>query len=62
MSFLLNMAEHEHFCANQYGHAIYYWHFHILFISKDNFMLSWVEHEKSFYNFGAWFGLDAAYT
>ena len=25
-----------------------------IFISRENFMLSWVEHEKKFYNLGAW--------
>ena len=25
-----------------------------LFISRENFMLSWVEHEKKFYILGAW--------
>ena len=25
-----------------------------IFISRENFMLTWVEHEKKFYNLGAW--------
>ena len=25
-----------------------------IFISRENFMLSWGEHEKKFYNLGAW--------
>ena len=46
-SFLLNIAEHENFSANKYENAnpivgIF------IFISRENFMLSWVEHEKSF--------------
>ena len=28
-SFLLNIAEHEIFCANKYENANYGWHFHI---------------------------------
>ena len=28
-SFLLNIAEHEHFSANKYENANYYWQFHI---------------------------------
>ena len=51
-SFLLNIAEHENFSANKYENANYCWHF--IFISRENFMLSWVEHEKKFYNPGAW--------
>ena len=46
-SFLLNIAEHENFSANKYENANYFWHFH--FISKENFMTSWVKHEKKFY-------------
>ena len=35
-----NIAEHENFPANKYENFI--------FISREIFMLSWVEHEKSF--------------
>ena len=28
-SFLLNIAEHEHFSADKYENANYCWHFHI---------------------------------
>ena len=43
-SFLLNIGEHENFPANEYEIFI--------FISRENFMLSWVEHEKSFITSG----------
>ena len=39
-SFLLNLSEHENFSANKYENAN--------FIGRENFMLSWAEHEKSF--------------
>ena len=39
-SFLLNIVLHEHVSANIYENAGYCWHFHI-FISRENFMLSW---------------------
>ena len=41
-AFLLNITEHEHFSASKYENANY--------ISGENFMLSLVEHEKSFIN------------
>ena len=41
----LNIAEHENFFANKYENANFCWHFYI-FISRENFILSWVEHEK----------------
>ena len=45
-SLLLNIAEHENFSANKYENATIVGIF--IFISGENFMLSWVEHEKSF--------------
>ena len=45
--FLINIAEHENFSANKYENAIIF-----IFISSENFMLSWVEHEKSFITLG----------
>ena len=39
-SLLLNIPEHEHFSANKHENA------------RRNFMLSWVEHEKSFITSG----------
>ena len=42
MLFLLNITEHEHFSAYKYENANYF--------SGENFMLSSVEHEKSFIN------------
>ena len=50
--FLLNTAKHENFSATKYENANNSWHFHI--ISRESFMLSLVEHEKKFYNLGAW--------
>ena len=49
-SFWLNVAEHEIFSANKYENANYCWHIVgiFIFISRENIMLSWVEHEKSF--------------
>ena len=49
-SFLLNKAEHEIFSANKYENANFVGIF--IFISGENFMLSWVEHEKSFITSG----------
>ena len=46
-SFFLCIAEHENFSANKYKNDIF------MFISRENFMLSWLEHEKSFYYLGA---------
>ena len=43
--FLLNIAEHENFSANKYenvGVGVF------IFISRENFMLGWAEHEKRF--------------
>ena len=45
-SFLLNIAEHKKFSANKYENANYFGIF--IFISRENFMLDLVEHEKSF--------------
>ena len=50
MCFLLNIAEHENFSANKSENANYYWHFHIF--SRENFMLSGVEHENHFITSG----------
>ena len=47
-SLLLNIAEHENFSANKYENANY----SLVFISRENFMLSWVEHENSFITSG----------
>ena len=56
-SFLLNIAEHEIFSANKYENANFVGIF--IFISRENFMLSSVEHEKSFiYNLRASSALD----
>ena len=46
-SFLLNITEHENFSANKYENVGIF-----IFISRENFMLSWVEHEKSFITSG----------
>ena len=43
-SFLLYIAEHENFSANKFEIFIFIW--------RKNFMLSWVEHEKSFITSG----------
>ena len=48
--FLLNIAEHEISSGNKYENANNSWIF--IFISRENFMLSWVEHEKSFITSG----------
>ena len=45
-SFLLNITEHGIFSANKYENGI------LIFISGENFMLSRVEHEKSFITSG----------
>ena len=45
--FLINIAEHENFSANKYENANFF-----IFISRENFMLSRVEHEKSFITLG----------
>ena len=50
-SSLLHIAEHENFSANEYEKANYFGIF--IFISRENFMLSWVEHEKSFLTTGS---------
>ena len=50
-SFLLNIAEHENFSANKLKMPTVVGIF--IFISRENFMLSWVEHEKKFYNLRA---------
>ena len=44
-SVLLNIAEHENFSANKYENAN-------IFISREIFLLSLVEHEKSFITLG----------
>ena len=44
--FLLNIAEHENFSANKYENANKVGIF--IFIGRENFMLSWVAHEKRF--------------
>ena len=49
-SFLLNIAEQEHFSANKYENVNIF-----IFISRENFMLSCVEHEKSFITSGPGF-------
>ena len=46
--FLLNIAEHENFSANKYENAVGIF----IFISRENFMLSGVEHEKRFITSG----------
>ena len=48
-SFLLNIAEHENFSANMKMPAIVGI---FIFISRENFMLSWVEHVKCFITSG----------
>ena len=48
-SSMRNIAEHEIFSANKYENAIV----GIFILLAENFVLSWVEHEKSFYNLGA---------
>ena len=50
-SFLLNIAEHENFSANKYENAKKIGIF--IFISRENFMLRLVEHEKRFIILGA---------
>ena len=45
-SFLVNISEHENFSANKYVVGIF------MFINRENFMLSWVEHEKGFITLG----------
>ena len=47
---MLNMAEHEIFSANKYETTTTVGIF--IFISRENFKLSWVEHEKSFITLG----------
>ena len=59
-TFLLNIAEHENFSANKYEKANTVGIFK--FISRENFMLTWVEHEKRFITLGpdwihSWFHL-----
>ena len=46
-SLFLNIAEHEFFSANKYENANYIVGIFI-FISRENFMLNWVEHEKNY--------------
>ena len=50
---------HKEYCisANKYENATIAGIF--IFISRENFMLSWVEHEKSFINSGPGFALFA---
>ena len=51
-SFMLNSAEHAQlFWAWKKLFNCCYFYF---FLTKGNFMLSWVELEKKFYNLGAW--------
>ena len=47
-AFLSNIAENESFSANKYENASYC----CIFISRENFMLSSVEHELSFITSG----------
>ena len=47
-SFLLNIAEHEIFSAHKYENA----NFIFIFMSREGFMLSWVEHEIYFITSG----------
>ena len=47
---MLNIAEYENFFANKYENANFVGIF--IFISRENFMLSWVEHEKIFITSG----------
>ena len=58
-SFLLNMTEHETFSANKYENANFLkmptFVGIFIFISRENFLLSWVEHEECFYNLEARF-------
>ena len=49
--FLLNIAEHENFSAYKYENANYIVGIFI-FISREIFMLSGVEHEKRFITLG----------
>ena len=51
-SFLLNIAEHENFSAYKYENANYCIVGIFIIISRENFMLKWVEHEKSFITLG----------
>ena len=46
-SFLLNIAEHVNCSANKYENVGIF-----IFISRENFMLSWVEHKKIFITSG----------
>ena len=39
---LLNIAVHENVCANKYKNAT-------IVVSRENCMLSWVEHKKIFF-------------
>ena len=55
-SFLLNVAEHENFSANKYKMPTIVGLF--IFNSRENFMLSLVEHEKSFITSGPDSALD----
>ena len=54
ISFLLNIAEHENFSTNKYDINMEMPTIvgSFRFISRQNFMLSWVEHEKCFITFG----------
>ena len=49
-SFLLNIAEDENFSADKKENTNYCWLF--IFFSRENIMLSWNEHEKSFLRSG----------
>ena len=49
-SFLLNIAEHGIFSANEYENANYCWHFHIYWQRKFHAQVSWAW--KKFYNLG----------
>ena len=48
ISFLKNISEHENFSANKYETIVGIFKF----ISREIFMLSWVEREKN--NLGPW--------
>ena len=50
ISFLLKRAEHKTFSANKYKNANFVGI--SICISKENFMLNWVEHQKSFITSG----------
>ena len=50
-AFLLNIAKHEIFFAKKYENANYFVCIFI-FISSEDFMRGWVEHEKSFITSG----------